>query len=58
LRNRVAQVLLRQSSPDGSQRFQIDFRGGSQSEAAATLDLDGASLYVRDHRGLTKFTGW
>ena len=44
-------------TPDGKQRFQIDFRGGPQSEAAATLGLDGASLYVRDHRGLTKFTG-
>ncbi|HKO52683.1 MAG TPA: PQQ-binding-like beta-propeller repeat protein [Polyangiaceae bacterium] len=44
-------------APDGKERFQVDFRGGPQSEAAATLGLDGASLYVRDHRGLTKFTG-
>lgn len=44
-------------APDGKERFQVDFRGGPQSEAAATLGLDGASLYVRNHRGLTKFTG-
>ncbi|HEY3256195.1 MAG TPA: PQQ-binding-like beta-propeller repeat protein [Polyangiaceae bacterium] len=44
-------------APEGKERFQVDFRGGPQSEAAATLGLDGASLYVRDHRGLTKFTG-
>jgi hypothetical protein len=42
---------------DGKERSQIDFRGGPQREAAATLGLDGTSLFVRDHRGLTKFTG-
>lgn len=44
-------------APDGKERFQVDFRGGPQSETAATLGLDGASLYLRNQRGLTKFTG-
>lgn len=41
----------------GVQRFQIDFRSGIASEAIATLGLDGTSLYIRDPRALTKFTG-
>lgn len=41
----------------GKERSQIDFRGGPKTEAAAALGLDGASFYVRDNRGITKFTG-
>lgn len=41
----------------GKERFQIDFRGGPRTEAAAALGLDGVSFYVRDNRGITKFTG-
>ena len=44
-------------TPDGKQRFQIDLRNGPQSEASATLGLDGTSFYVRTPRALTKFSG-
>jgi len=44
-------------TPNGKQRFQIDLRGGPQSEAVATLGPDGASFYVRTPRALTKFSG-
>lgn len=44
-------------TPDGKQRFQIDLRSRPQSEAAATLGLDGTSFYVRTARALTKFSG-
>jgi hypothetical protein len=44
-------------TPDGKERFQVDFRGGPRSESTVTLGLDGTSLYVRNHRALIKFTG-
>jgi hypothetical protein len=41
----------------GALRFRVDFRGPPQADARAFLGLDGTSLYLRDHRALTKLTG-